>query len=172
VNDQATQVESRVKKRRTTMATATIATKCLYCGLQIPDTTAFCPDCGRPIERGFEIRPIQESELDYLRGELKRKDNLLRLQESELDYLRKELKRKDDLLRQQGFSKNGSGPLAPMEESVHPGNCPECGAPLARRDHNASTATVLITEASLRRVNSAIRNVAQNERYVSDIFSL
>ena len=127
------------------MATATIATKCLYCGLQLPDTTAFCPNCGRPIERGFEIRPIQKSELDYLRKELKRKDNLLRLQESELDNLRKELKRKDELLRQQGFSYNGSDPLAHVEESVHPGNCPKCGAPLARRNRNASTATVLIT---------------------------
>ena len=56
-----------------------MATECLYCGLQLPDTTAFCPDCGRPIERGFVIRPIQESELDRLRKEMKRKDDLLRL---------------------------------------------------------------------------------------------
>ena len=56
-----------------------MATECLYCGLQLPDTTAFCPNCGRPIERGFEIRPIQESELDRLRKEMKRKDDLLRL---------------------------------------------------------------------------------------------
>ena len=38
----------------------------LYCGLQLPDTAEFCPECGRLIERGFEIRPIQESEFDYL----------------------------------------------------------------------------------------------------------
>jgi predicted amidophosphoribosyltransferase len=100
------------------MATATMAPGCLYCGLQLPDTTAFCPDCGRPIERGFEIRPIQESELDCLLAEIKRKDDLIRLQESELDSLRKEMKRKDDLLRQQGFSSNGNGPLPRMEESV------------------------------------------------------
>ena len=54
-----------------------MATVCLYCGLQLPDTTAFCPYCGRPIERGFEIRPIQESELDRLRKEMK--NDLLRL---------------------------------------------------------------------------------------------
>jgi predicted amidophosphoribosyltransferase len=54
-----------------------MATECLYCGLQLPDATAFCPNCGRPIERGFEIRPIQESELDRLRKEMK--NDLLRL---------------------------------------------------------------------------------------------
>ena len=101
-----------------------MAIGCLYCGLQLPDTAEFCPECGRPRERGFAIRPMQESEFDGLR---------------------KEMKGKDDLIRQQGFYSDGSGPLAHMEESVHPGNCPKCGAPLARRDHNASSATVLIT---------------------------
>ncbi len=43
-----------------------MAIGCLYCGLQLPDTAEFCPECGRPIERGFEIRPIQESEFDSL----------------------------------------------------------------------------------------------------------
>ncbi len=37
---------------------------CLHCGLHLPDTTTFCPECGRPIEREFEIRPIQESKID------------------------------------------------------------------------------------------------------------
>ena len=27
-----------------------MAKGCLYCGLQFPDTTRFCPQCGRPIE--------------------------------------------------------------------------------------------------------------------------
>jgi predicted amidophosphoribosyltransferase len=45
-----------------------MATGCLYCGLQLPDTTEFCPLCGRPIEKGFEIRPIQVSEFDRLRA--------------------------------------------------------------------------------------------------------
>ncbi|GAC1350436.1 MAG: hypothetical protein NVSMB27_32950 [Ktedonobacteraceae bacterium] len=26
---------------------------CLYCGLQFSATTAFCPNCGRPIERAL-----------------------------------------------------------------------------------------------------------------------
>ena len=57
-----------------------MAKDCLYCGLQFSDTTQFCPNCGRPTESGFKIRPIssQESELDYLRKELKEKDELIR----------------------------------------------------------------------------------------------
>ncbi len=52
--------------------------ECLYCGLQFADTTHFCPNCGRPTESGFRIRPIQESELDRLRREMKEKEDLLR----------------------------------------------------------------------------------------------
>lgn len=51
---------------------------CLYCGLQFSETTKFCPYCGRPTESGFKIRPIQESELERLRRELKEKDDLIR----------------------------------------------------------------------------------------------
>ena len=54
--------KSGVQMRRTTMAKG-----CLYCGLQLPDSADFCPQCGRPIERGFAIRPIQEPEFDHLR---------------------------------------------------------------------------------------------------------
>ena len=50
-----------------------MTTACLYCGLRLPDTAEFCPECGRPIERGFEIRPIQESEFDCLREEKREK---------------------------------------------------------------------------------------------------
>ena len=53
---------------------------CLYCGLQLPDTADFCLQCGRPIERGFVTRPIQEGEFDCLRKEMKGKDDLLRQQ--------------------------------------------------------------------------------------------
>ena len=56
-----------------------MAKYCLYCGLQFSDTTNFCPNCGRPTERGFSIRPMQESELDRLRREIKEKDDLIRL---------------------------------------------------------------------------------------------
>ncbi len=55
-----------------------MAKDCLYCGLQFPDTTKFCPNCGRLIESGFKIRPMQESELDRLRWEVKKKDELIR----------------------------------------------------------------------------------------------
>ena len=65
-----------------------MTTGCLYCGLQLPETADFCPECGRLIERGFAIRPIRTPELDGLR---------------------KEMKRKEDLLRQQGFDSDGSG---------------------------------------------------------------
>ena len=52
--------------------------ECLYCGQQYSDTTNFCPNCGRPTESGFRIRPIQKSEWDRLRREMKEKDELIR----------------------------------------------------------------------------------------------
>ena len=55
-----------------------MAKECLYCGLQFADTTTFCPDCGRPTESDFSIRPIQETERDCLRRELQEKDELIR----------------------------------------------------------------------------------------------
>ena len=55
-----------------------MAKDCLYCGLQFSDTTQFCPNCGRPTVSGFSIRPIQESELERLRREMKEKDDLIR----------------------------------------------------------------------------------------------
>ncbi len=48
-----------------------VARGCLYCGLQLPDSAKFCPECGRSIERGFRIRVIQESKLDCPRKEMK-----------------------------------------------------------------------------------------------------
>jgi predicted amidophosphoribosyltransferase len=48
-----------------------MAKGCLYCGLQLPEAAEFCPQCGRPLERGFKIRPIQESEFDRLHKEMK-----------------------------------------------------------------------------------------------------
>ncbi len=55
-----------------------MAKDCLYCSLQFSDTTEFCPNCGRPTESGFIIRPMQESELERLRRETKEKDGLKR----------------------------------------------------------------------------------------------
>ena len=54
-----------------------MAKECLYCSLQYLDTTHFCPNCGRPTEKDFKIRPIQESELDRLCREMKAKDELI-----------------------------------------------------------------------------------------------
>ena len=97
-----------------------MAKGCLYCSLQLPETAEFCPECGRPRERGFGIRPIQKSEFDGLR---------------------KEMKGKGDLLQHQEFYSDCSGPRAHLEEDAHPGNYPKCGAHLAKRDRN-TTATV------------------------------
>jgi hypothetical protein len=55
-----------------------MAKDCLYCGLQFSDTTQFCPNCGRPAESGFSIRPLQEAELQRLCREVKEKDELIR----------------------------------------------------------------------------------------------
>ncbi len=55
-----------------------MAKECLYCGLQFSDTTNFCPNCGRPTQSGFSIRPMQESEVDHLRRELQEQDDLIR----------------------------------------------------------------------------------------------
>lgn len=58
-----------------------MAKDCLYCGLQFADTTQFCPNCGRPTESGFivrPLRPLQESEVDRLHKELKEKDERIR----------------------------------------------------------------------------------------------
>ena len=108
-----------------------MATTCLYCGLQLPDTAEFCPECGRPIERDFEIRPLQPSEWDRLG---------------------KEMKAKDDLQRQHEVSSSGSGPLAPMEEYSYLGHCPQCGAPLVRRQE-ATTAAVEKIESIAEKVS-------------------
>ena len=97
-----------------------MSTACLYCGLQLPDTAEFCPECGRAIERDFEIRPIQPSA--WVRPG-------------------KEMKAKDDLQGQHRVFFHGSGPLAPVEEHSYPGHCPQCGAPMARRQ-GVKTASV------------------------------
>ena len=92
-------------------------TACLYCGLQFPDTAEFCPECGRPIERGFEIRPLQPSEWDRTGIEMKGGE---------------------DLQGQHGIFSKGNG---------SPGECPQCGAPLVKRQR-AMALTVEKIEAS------------------------
>lgn len=95
-----------------------MAKDCLYCGLQFSDTTQLCPNCGRPVEKVFSIRPMQESELDHLRSGMKEKG---------------------DLKRQQGFHSDCSGPLAHKDclycGLQFPGTtqfCPNCGRPIEK----------------------------------------
>lgn len=57
-----------------------MAKSCLYCNLPLPDTADFCPQCGRPVERSFEIRSMQESEFGGFREEMKGNGGLLRQQ--------------------------------------------------------------------------------------------
>ena len=64
------------------MMRTTIAKGCLYCGLRLPDTADFCPECGRPIERGRVTHATQESDADCLHTEIERKDDLIRQQEA------------------------------------------------------------------------------------------
>ncbi len=71
-------VDSEARDDTVTLRRTTIAKGCLYCGLQLPDTADFCPECGRIIEKGLEIRPGREGEFDYLRKEMKRKDDRIR----------------------------------------------------------------------------------------------
>ena len=139
------------EERRTHMAKG-----CLYCGLQLPETADFCPQCGRPIEdairveSGVKIRrthmakgclycslqlPETADFCPQCGRPIERGFGIRPIQESELDGLRKEMKGRDDLLQHQEFYADCSGPRA------HPGNDTKCGAHLARRDRN-STATV------------------------------
>jgi len=67
------------------MMRTTIAKRCLYCDLRLPDTAEFCPQCGRPIERGFRIRPIRESEADCPDTEIEGKDDFVRQHEASSD---------------------------------------------------------------------------------------
>ena len=136
----------------------------LYCGLQLPDTAEFCPECGRPreeairVESGVKMRRTNMA-IGCLYCDLQLPDTaefcpecgrprergfaIRPMQESEFDGLRKEMKGKDDLIRQQGFYSDGSGPLAHMEENAHLGNGSKRGARLAKRDRNTSDSLLI-----------------------------
>jgi hypothetical protein len=43
------------------MMRTTIAKGCLYCGLRLPDDVDFCPECGRPIEKGLVIHAARQA---------------------------------------------------------------------------------------------------------------
>ena len=52
-----------------------IAKGCLYCGLRLPDTADFCPECGRPIEKGCITCAAPESGADCFHTEIEGKDD-------------------------------------------------------------------------------------------------
>ena len=114
---------------------------CLYCGLQLPDTTKFCPECGRSIEddirveRGVKIRrtpitkgclhcglqlPESASFCPECGRSIERYLEIRPVQKSEFVSPRKEIKKQDDLMRQHGFNDDCSGPLTPQEEVAQP----------------------------------------------------
>jgi hypothetical protein len=64
------------KKMRTT-----IVKGCLYCGLWLPAGVNFCPECGRPVERGRIPHATLESDSDCLDAENVGKDDLVRQHE-------------------------------------------------------------------------------------------
>ncbi len=95
-----------------------IARGCLYCGLQLPDSAKFCPECGRPIEDAIRIESGGKMRRTYMaKGclycglqlpdsakfcpecgrPIERGFKIRPIQESELDCLRKDTKRKYDL---------------------------------------------------------------------------
>jgi hypothetical protein len=57
----------------------TITKGCLYCGLRLPDQADFCPECGRPVERGRLPHATQESEADCPDAEIVGQDDLVRV---------------------------------------------------------------------------------------------
>jgi hypothetical protein len=55
----------------------TIAKGCLYCGLRLPDSADFCPECGRPVEKGCIPHVTQELDADCLDAEIERVNDLI-----------------------------------------------------------------------------------------------
>jgi hypothetical protein len=52
---------------------------CLYCNLQFPDDAEFCPNCGRPVTSGFQVRTIEQIEVERLGREIQKKDRLIQI---------------------------------------------------------------------------------------------
>src|SRR5260370_1847540 len=99
------------EERRTHMAKG-----CLYCGLQLPETTDFCPQCGRPIEDAVRVESgVKMRRTHMAKGclycglqlpdtadfcpqcgrPIERDSGIGRIPESEFDDLSKEMKGKD-----------------------------------------------------------------------------
>ena len=109
----------------------TIAKGCLYCGLRLPDSADFCPECGRPIEVAIRVN----SEVKMMRTTIVKECLYCGLQlpdsaefcpecsrpivkscvtcanqESDSACPETEIEGKDDLERQQVASSEGSEP--------------------------------------------------------------
>ncbi len=151
---------------------------CLYCGLHLPDTTHFCPQCGRAIEdairveSGVKIRrttiakgclycglhlPDTANFCPQCGRPIERGVEIRPIRESELDRLRKEMKGKGNLIRQQGFYYDCIGPL------VHSGKSPKRGARPARRKRNTTGALSTRESSSLQR-NQPLRSKVRRVR--------
>ncbi len=63
----------------------TIAKGCLYCGLRLPEHADFCPECGRPLEKGYVTCATQKSGADCLHMEIEGKDDLAQQHEASSD---------------------------------------------------------------------------------------
>ena len=130
---------------------------CLYCGLQLPDTTDFCPECGRQIEDAIRIEsevkrrsttkvatgclycglqlPDSPDFCPECGRPIERGLEIRPNQETELDYPHEELKERDTLIQQQGFNYDHSDPLAPTEEEAHPGKRSKRETSVDTREH-------------------------------------
>ncbi len=116
--------------------------RCLYCGLQLPDTTVFCPQCGRAIEKAIRVeigekirRPTIAKGCLYCSLQLPESANfcpqcgrsiekgfeIRPVQKAKLDRPRKESKEKANPARQRGPYYVSIGPLARTEEDARPG---------------------------------------------------
>ncbi len=113
--------------------------RCLYCSLQLPDTTVFCPQCGRAIEDAIRVEigekirrptiakgclhcglqlPDSANFCPQCGRAIERGFEIRPGQKAELERRREETKEKDDLIRQRGSYYVSIGPLAHTEEDA------------------------------------------------------
>jgi RNA polymerase subunit RPABC4/transcription elongation factor Spt4 len=151
---------------------------CLYCGLHLPDTTHFCPQCGRPIEdairieSGVKIRrtmiakgclycglhlPDAANFCPQCGRPIERGFEIRPIRESQLDRLRKEIKGKGNLIRQKGFYYVSIGTLA------HSGKSPKRGVRLARRE-GSTNGTLSTRECSSLQSKQPMRSKVRRVR--------
>ena len=109
----------------------TIAKRCLYCGLRLPEHADFCPECGRPLEVAIRVdSDVKMMRTIVVKGclycdlrlpdtaefcpqcgrPIERGFRIRPIRESEADCPDTEIEGKDDLERQQVASSEGSEP--------------------------------------------------------------